>query len=154
MKEVAGDCAAKTDAIAEMVAHVTRRQVCASALMDGWAQNASCLVRTAIMGPDAPGPADVSMEANVTATADAHVWKAMLETSVNLRVKTVTGACSVKINANARMARRTLATTKTENASVFQDGVEIIARLRVYQAISGKDVLKNVHAKATNLAII
>lgn len=69
-------------------------------------------------------------------------------------MKTVTGACSVKINANARMARRTLATTKTENASVFQDGVETIARLRVYQAISGKDVLKNVHAKATNLAII
>jgi hypothetical protein len=46
VKEEAGDCAAKTDAIAVMVARVTRRQVSASALMDGWAQNASCLVRT------------------------------------------------------------------------------------------------------------
>jgi hypothetical protein len=32
------------------------------------------------MGPDAPELADVSMEANVTATADAHVSKAMSET--------------------------------------------------------------------------
>lgn len=63
----------KTDAIAVMVARVTRRQVSASVLMDGWAQNASCLVRTAIMGPDAPELADVSMEVNVTATVDAHV---------------------------------------------------------------------------------
>ena len=46
VKEGAGACTAKTDAIAAMVARVTRRQVCASALMDGWAQNASCLVRT------------------------------------------------------------------------------------------------------------
>lgn len=77
----------------------------------------------------------------------------MSETSANLHARTETGVCSVKVNANARMARRTLATTKTENVSVSQAGVETIATLHVYRAISGKDALKNVNAKATNLVI-
>ena len=51
------------------------------------------------------------------------------------------------------MAHRTLATTKMGNASVSQAGAETIASLHVYQVISGKNALENVHAKATNLAI-
>jgi hypothetical protein len=51
------------------------------------------------------------------------------------------------------MARRTHVTTKTENVSVSLAGVETIAILHVYRAISGKDALKNVNAKATSLAI-
>ena len=68
-------------------------------------------------------------------------------------MRTEAGVCSVKINANAKMACRTLATTKTENVSVSQAGVETIATLHVYRAISGKDALKSVNAKATSLAI-
>ena len=46
MKAGCGDYVVKTDAIVEMAVSVTRRQVFANALMDGWAQNVNCHVKT------------------------------------------------------------------------------------------------------------